>query len=314
MGMKNNQALEKRRRVPSATIPFYRRRRWQAIGILIALCVTGLAVWGIASGAQAPREAPEAAQVLAVQARMPFQVIIPAYMPPDFDRAGVEIKIDQTGPSGEPMVQLGYRTRSGATLFAREWVPLHPEKEILAASRPIQTKWGRGWLLVQSDSLIALWVDVGPLRISLYTSSVYAITKEQILQMAETLGPASNQVVFSFVVDQPVVREMAPPEPVEIQINGQGVQEVNLIVTPGGYSPLRFAVRKGVRVRLTFRQLGQVGCGNELIFPANPDSPSSLRLTSEHDKQVLEFMPQQAGQFEFYCSHRMYRGVMTVRD
>ena len=89
--------------------------------------------------------------------------------------------------------------------------------------------------------------------------------------MAESLGPASNRQVFSFVVEKPVIKEMAPPPPMEIKINDQGVQELTLVVTPGGYSPLRFAVKKGVPVRLTFRQLGQVGCGNELIFPANPE-------------------------------------------
>jgi len=60
--------------------------------------------------------------------------------------------------------------------------------------------------------------------------------------------------------------------------------------------------------------LGQVGCGNELIFPANPSSPSELRLKSPQDKQVLEFTPQQAGEFQFQCSHQMYRGIMTVKD
>jgi len=51
-----------------------------------------------------------------------------------------------------------------------------------------------------------------------------------------------------------------------------------------------------------------------LIFPADPSSPSGLRLDSPEDKQVLEFTPQQAGQFEFHCSHLMYRGIMFVRE
>ena len=64
-------------------------------------------------------------------------------------------------------------------------------------------------------------------------------------------------------------------------MNAQGVQELTLVVTPGGYTPLRFAVKKGVPVKLTFRQLGQVGCGNDLpIFPADRPSPSSLTLAS----------------------------------
>lgn len=85
-----------------------------------------------------------------------------------------------------------------------------------------------------------------------------------------------------------------------------------LVVTPGGYSPLRFSVHTGVPVTLTFRQLGQVGCGNQINFPADPGSPSSLQLASASDEKVLKFTPQKVGTFEFRCSHLMYRGLMTV--
>lgn len=301
-----NRKNEQRRRVP---------RIWLVVGGVLVVCLLVLGGWLVRNGlASRPTEAPEAGKVLGVQASMPFQILIPAYLPREFNRAGVEIKVNQAGPGGEPMVQLAYRTKKGATLFVREWVPVNPDMEILAASRPIETKWGKGWLLAQSETMMALWVDVGPLRASIYTPSVDVLSKEQLLEMAQTLGPPSNQQVFTFVVDPPQVKEMAPPPPVEIKTNDQGVQEFTLVVTPGGYSPLRFAVRKGVPVRMTFRQLGQVGCGNELIFPANPSSPSSLQLASEQDQQVLEFTPQQVGEFQFYCSHRMYRGVMTVHE
>ena len=91
---------------------------------------------------------------------------------------------------------------------------------------------------------------------------------EQLLGIAESLGPASNRQVFSFVVEQPQIHEMAPEPPYVVPLNEAGVQEVTLVVTPGGYSPVRFLVKKGTPVHLIFRQLGQVGCGNELIFPA----------------------------------------------
>jgi hypothetical protein len=292
------------------------RRAWFLAGGLLVAVVLILGGWLIASNSLAsrPTEAPEAGKVLGVQASMPFQILVPAYMPKEFDRAGVRIQVNQSGPGGEPMVQLAYRTKKGATLFVREWVPVNPDMEILANSSPIETKWGRGWLLGESGTLTALWVDVGPLRVSVYTPSVDVLSKEQLLEMAQTLGPASNQQVFNFVVDPPEVKAMAPPPPVEIKTNDQGIQEFTLVVTPGGYSPLRFAVRKGVPVRLIFRQLGQVGCGNEMIFPASPNSPSSLRLASDQDQQVLEFTPEQIGEFQFFCSHRMYRGVMTVHE
>jgi hypothetical protein len=290
-----------------------RRNQWLLFGGITAAILLALGAWAANTYAQAPRDAPEAGKVFAVQAKMPFQILTPAYLPAEFDRAGVEIQVDQNGPGGEPMVQLVYHTPQGAALFIRQWVPVNPEKEILAASRPVETKWGKGWLLTQGDSLAALWVDIGPLRASVYSQSLDVIPEVRLLQIAETLGPSSSQQVFSFVVTTAEIKEMAPPPPVEIPVNANGVQEFTLVVTPGGYDPLRFSVKAGVPVRMTFRQLGQVGCGNELIFPANPQSPASLRLASASDKQVLEFTPQQAGEFQFFCAHRMYRGVMTVR-
>jgi hypothetical protein len=262
---------------------------------------------------QTKREAPEAARILAVQEKMPFQILIPGYMPRQFDRGGVEIKINQVGPGSEPMVQLAYSTSNGATLYVQEWVPLNPTKEILAASRPIQTKWGRGWLLSQGKHLTALWVDVGPLRTSIYTSATAILDKEQILAMADSIGPASNRQVFSFVLHPSQIRELPPPPPVDIPVNEKGIQELTLVVTPGGYSPLRFAVKKDIPVRLTFKRLGEVGCGSELFFPANPGNLSALFLKSAFDKKVIDFTPKTPGDFPFFCSHQMYRGMLRVR-
>jgi hypothetical protein len=259
-------------------------------------------------------EAPEAARILELQASMPFQILIPGYLPRQFKRGDVEINVSETGPGGEPMVQLAYRTRKGATLFVRQWIPVNPEMEVLASSRPIHTKWGRGWMLSQGESLIALWVDVGPLRASLYTSRTEAVSREQILAMADSLGPASNRQVFSFVVDPPRIEEIPPPPPVEIPMSEGGIQELTLVVTPGGYSPLRFAVKKDVPVRLHFRQLGQVGCGNELILPVDPRNPTSLFLTNSSARKSIDFTPRTGGDFQFFCSHQMYRGVMRVRE
>jgi hypothetical protein len=291
------------------------RRRWLLLGGLLALALLGLGGWLIASGRAAePAEAPEAQKVLDLQAGMPFQILIPAYLPKQFDREGMEISVNESGPGGEPMVQLAYHTRKGQDLFIREWVPVNPDLEVLAASRPVETKWGRSWLLRQGEALIAIWVDIGPLRASIYTTDQDLLPVEHLLAVADSMGPASNRQVFSFVVDPPQVREIEPPPPLEIPVNAEGVQEVDLIVTPGGYSPLRFSVQKGVPVRIVFRQLGQVGCGNELNLPYGPDLTASLTLKDPAEREVFEFTPQQAGEFQFFCAHLMYRGVMTVRE
>lgn len=285
------------------------------LGGLLGVLVLVLGGWLIANGrASEPKEAPEAQRILDLQAGMPFQILIPAFLPKDFDRPAMEIDVNQAGPGGEPMVQLTYRTKEGAPLFIREWVPVNPDKEILSGSRPVQTKWGQGWFLRQGEGLIAIWVDVGPLRASIYTTHQDVVPMEELLAVAEAMGPASNRQVFDFIVDPPKVRAVEPPPPLEIPVNAEGVQEVDLIVTPGGYSPLRFAVKKGVPVRLTFRQLGRVGCGNELNFPTGPEQYAALKLYSESDEQVLEYTPQEAGEFQFYCAHLMYKGLVTVRE
>ncbi|MBP7687741.1 MAG: cupredoxin domain-containing protein [Thermoflexales bacterium] len=287
--------------------------RWLPIaGVLVGALAIG--VWQVSSRTPDTqvREAPEAERILAVQANMPFQILIPAYLPPQFDRANVEIDVSQIGPGGEPMVHLAYRSSKG-TMFFREWVPINPDKEILSGSRPIETQWGNGWLLKQGETLAAIWADVGPMRISAYSPDQKAVTVEQLLQMVNTLGPASNSQVFSFSVDLPSVRQVEPPPPYEVPIK-DGVQEFTLVVTPGGYDPLRFSVQQGLPVRMTFRALGQVGCGKELVLPTDSRNTLSVYLKSDTEIRTVEFMPSEAGTFLFNCSHQMYRGVMTVRQ
>jgi hypothetical protein len=290
-----------------------RRRIWllAVAGVLVVLSAI-LVVWQVSGREPEMREAPEAQKILDVQANMPFQILIPAYLPRKFVRESVQIDVQQLGPGGEPMVQLAYRTKDGQILFLREWVPVNPDKEILAAARPVQTLWGTGWLRKQGESLIALWTDVGPLRVSTYANSQKVVSQEEVLQIASTLGPASNRQVFDFVLELPEVRAVVPPPPLEIPINEEGVQELTLVVTPGGYDPLRFQVRKDVPVRVTFRQLGQVGCGNELILPYSSTQKASAHLYSMSDAEVIEFTPTEVGEYQFQCSHTMYRGLMTV--
>ena len=132
----NPNRKNERRRVPEI---------WYVVGGTLIVCALVLGGWVIARNSLASRstEAPEAGKVLDIQANMPFQVLIPAYLPKGFDRAGMQISINQSGPSGEPMARLAYQTKKGAKLFVQEWVPGNPELEILANSSPIQTRLRR---------------------------------------------------------------------------------------------------------------------------------------------------------------------------
>ncbi len=105
---------------------------WQ-IGLLagvgVALALTVICLFILKDRLSGPREAPEGENVLTAQTGVPFQVLIPAYLPAGFNRSQVEIRTDQTGPLGEAMVSLTYTTRAGIKLTLNEWIPLDPESD-----------------------------------------------------------------------------------------------------------------------------------------------------------------------------------------
>jgi len=292
------------------------RKRWWLGGCLVLAIAIALGTMAFVSSRPEYSEPPEAASILAAQEGLRFGILIPAYMPKGFNRENVEIKVDQNGPSGEPAVQLAYRNKGkSAAVFLRQWVPGNPELEVLNGSRPIETRWGTGWLLTQAgDSLSTLWVDIGYLRVAVSTHNLDLVPREKLVLMANTLGLASETQTYTFYNDPIVIKGVEPPPPFEVQLNEEGIQELNLTITPGGYSPIRFAVKKGIPVRINFRALGQVGCGNTLIFPADPVSPTGLTLKSALDLQVLDYTPQYGGDFQFQCTNNCFRGIVTVRE
>ncbi len=286
------------------------RRRFLYFGmlagafLLLCLLVFGT-VWWKNKNAQS-RVAPEAEQVLTAQTGLPFQALIPAYLPAHFDREKVEIQLDQTGPGGEPMLQLSYPTPKGNTLVLQEWLPKADETEgdaLLCHCACASTG---------QCNPAEVGIEVGRLRVAVKLSATNLLTYEQLRFVLDTLGPAANQQVFSRMAEVPVTFNLPPA--VEIPVNAQGIQEVTLVVTPENYTPQHFAVKKDMPVRLIFRQLGQVGCGNELLFQWGKDKNARLLLASPADKKILEFTPEQAGDFRFNCPHLIYRGVMTVEE
>ena len=86
-----------------------------------------------------------------------------------------------------------------------------------------------------------------------------------------------------------------------------------LVISRSGYTPTHFAVKAGVPVRVVFRQLGYVPGGNILLLRWGQQEEKYLTLSSLTDTQVLEFTPQEPGDFMFNCPHTWYDGVMTVQ-
>jgi hypothetical protein len=287
-----------------------RTRRYLLIGwlcgmfLFVSLLVCGF-VW-LKNSASQPRLAPEAEQVLQAQTGLPFQALIPAYLPAHFNRQKVEIRLDQKGAGGEPMLQLVYPTPKGNTLVLQEWLP--DESQAVSTTLPCTCYC----MAMQPAGSSNLGVEVGPLRVAIKLSAANLLTYEQLGFLLETLGPAANQQVFSRMAEVPVAFNM--PTAVQIPLNAAGEQEVMLVVTQAGYNPQHFAVKKGSPVRLVFRQVGQVGCGNDLIIQWGKDKHAEILLASPADKEILGFTPEQAGDFLFNCPHLIYRGVMTVEE
>ena len=155
-------------------------------------------------------------------------------------------------------------------------------------------------------------IDVGPLRTMAETSDPQILSRAYLQTILSTLAPASGLLIYSSLKEVPSTYTMPPA--VQVPVNSQGVQEVVLVVSSSGYTPVHFAVKRDIPVRLVFRQLGYVGCGNELFIQWGSRQQGHLLLASPTDKQVLEFTPHELGDFPFNCPHRIYEGVMTVQE
>ena len=134
----------------------------------------------------------------------------------------------------------------------------------------------------------------------------------------ELVAPVSGELVvadeLALTLEEIAAQLANLPPAEEIPLNAEGIQEVMLVVSRSGYTPVHFAVRAGAPVRLTFRQLGYVPGGNELNMRWGPNEGTYVMLASLNDKKVLEFTPQTAGEYRYSCPHEWYWGVMTVRE
>jgi hypothetical protein len=207
------------------------------------------------------------------------------------------------------MIQITYPTRLGDSLTISEWIPSGQ------SSGKVQGNIRRCLCICQSSEqchMLGMELSVDSVQVRIEFSIANLLSYNDFQFMVESLGPATNSQVFTSIEDVPL--SFSVPPPVEIPIGPDGVQELTLVVSPQGYSPVHFSVKKDVPVRLIFRQLGQVGCGNELIFEWGRRESAALILASEADKQTLEFSPGEAGEFQLHCPHFIYRGVMTVTD
>lgn len=91
-----------------------------------------------------------------------------------------------------------------------------------------------------------------------------------------------------------------------------GVQDITVTGSSFTFAPAAFTVKKGQKVRLTFKNSG----GNHDFVV--DELGVSTKLLKSGEEQMVEFTPDKSGSFEFYCSvgnHRAMgmKGIITVQ-
>jgi plastocyanin domain-containing protein len=86
-----------------------------------------------------------------------------------------------------------------------------------------------------------------------------------------------------------------------------GHQEV-MILVKGGYTPDVIVVERDRPVRLNFRREETASCSEMVLLP---DFEQSARLPVG-ETVAVEFIPREAGEYEFACQMGMLRGKLIV--
>jgi plastocyanin domain-containing protein len=86
-----------------------------------------------------------------------------------------------------------------------------------------------------------------------------------------------------------------------------GYQE-QMVLVKGGYTPDVIVVERGKPVRLNFVRQESASCSDTVLLPA---FNKSAKLP-EGETVPVEFMPKEAGEYEFACQMGMFRGKVIV--
>ena len=95
---------------------------------------------------------------------------------------------------------------------------------------------------------------------------------------------------------------------VQAALTSTGAQEATIVVK-GAYTPDVIVVDHGQPVRLSFLLRETAACSEEVVVP---DFFRRERLP-EGELVLVEFTPDQAGEYEFHCGLGMLRGKVVAR-
>lgn len=95
------------------------------------------------------------------------------------------------------------------------------------------------------------------------------------------------------------------PESLKVSSN-----KIEVVVENGVYSPSRIEVKLGQVVKLSFLRKDPSPCAEKVVF-----DELGLSFDLPMNKPVLvNFQPEQAGEYAFTCQMKMYVGSLIVRD
>ena len=94
---------------------------------------------------------------------------------------------------------------------------------------------------------------------------------------------------------------------VRAAVTSGGYQE-QMVLVKGGYTPDVIVVERAKAVRLNFIRQESAACSEMVLLPA---FNKSAKLP-EGETVAVEFMPSEAGEYEFACQMGMLRGKILV--
>ncbi len=108
---------------------------------------------------------------------------------------------------------------------------------------------------------------------------------------------AIGLIVWWFWIAKPKARQESGAQPIEI------------LVSDGVYTPARVEVPVGRPIILRFLRKDPSPCAEKVIFD-DFDINADLPIDDETDVVIV---PEKAGEYEFTCQMKMYRGVLVVQ-
>lgn len=124
------------------------------------------------------------------------------------------------------------------------------------------------------------------------------MTWDRILVNLVGLGLISFIVWFFWLVKTKGVRA---------GVTSGGYQE-QMVLVKGGYTPDVIVVERGKPVRLNFVRQESASCSEMVMLPAFNKSAN----LPEGETVPVEFLPKEAGEYEFQCQMGMLRGKLIV--